>query len=353
MTASLVFWAALSLGQVDFSGGFGTTTGLQINGNAAAVGGRLRLTPAVNDNRGSAFFTTAQPVSSFVTTFRFEFTPGSNPMADGICFVIQRAGTTALGGGGGGQGYTGIATSLAVKFDIYPNAGSYTGMYANGASPDQPETVISPGLDFHASNVCRADLAYNGTALNVTITDTVTAASVSQSYAVDIPTVIGGATAFVGFTAATGGLNAIQEIVDWTFTPPPPAPATLSATQNQTGQITLTWAASAGATGYSILRGAASGGPYTQIALVAAPGTTYTDVVAPGPWFYVVRAVGPGGSSGNSPEAAGFSVAVPRTSDHDEGLIDDRCACGRVSGGPPVCAAWLAALALLALRRRR
>ncbi len=351
MVYSMVVWASLTLGQVDFSGGFGSTTGLQLNGNAAATGGRLRLTPAVNDNRGSAFFTTAQPVGSFVTTFRFEFTPGSNPMADGICFVIQRAGTTALGGGGGGQGYSGIATSLAVKFDIYPNAGSYTGMYSNGAAPDQPETVISPGLNFHASNICRADLSYDGTSLSVTITDTVTAASVSQTYVVDIPTVIGGSTAFVGFTAATGGLNAIQEIVDWTYTPPPPAPATLAATQNQTGQVTLTWAASAGATSYRVFRSAAAGGPYTQIAAVAAPTTTYTGVVAPGPWYYVVRAVGPGGSSGNSPEAAGFSVALPRVSDHDEGLIGDRCACGTTSGGPHM--AWIAALALLAVRRRR
>ncbi len=349
MASWMVIWAAL--GQVDFSGGFGTTTGLQLNGNAAAVGGRLQLTPAVNDNRGSAFFTTPQAVSSFATTFTFEFNPGSNPMADGICFVIQRAGATSLGVGGGSQGYAGILTSVAVKFDIYPNAGSYTGIYSNGAAPDQPETVISPGLDFHASNVCRADLIYDGTTLDVTITDTVTAATASQSYAVDIPSVIGGSTAFVGFTAATGGLNAIQEIAAWTFTPPPPAPATLSATQNEIGQVTLTWAAAVGATSYQVFRSAATGGPYTQIATVAAPTLTYTDAVATGPWYYVVRAVGPGGSSGNSPEAMGFSVAAPRVSDHEEGLVGDRCACGSATRGPHL--AWIAALALLVARRRR
>ncbi|HEX7900717.1 MAG TPA: L-type lectin-domain containing protein, partial [Planctomycetota bacterium] len=286
MGTTLGVWAALAaLGQIDFSGGFGTTTGLQANGNATFAAGRLRLTAAVNDQRGSCFYTTAQVMRSFATRARFKFTPGSNPMADGICFVLQRAGTTALGGGGGGQGYAGIVTSLAVKFDIYPNAGSYTGMYVNGAAPDQPERALNPGLNFHSGNIFQADLVYDGDELRVTITDTVTTASAAQTYLVDIPSVLGGATAYVGFTAATGGLNAIQEILSWTFTPPPAAPASLSASRDQLQQVTLGWSAVTGADDYYLLRGSTTGGPYGGIALVPASSTTYVDPAAPGNWF--------------------------------------------------------------------
>lgn len=341
-----------ALAQVDFSGGFATTTGLQNNGSSVFAANRIQLTQAVGNQAGSCFFTTQQNVANFTCSFEFDFNVGTGAMADGMCFVIQRVGAAALGGTGGGMGYSGIATSVAVKFDNYTSPNSYTGIYQNGAGPGAPETQLNPGLDFHNSNIFRVDMTYNGTALAVVITDTVTNATANQSYTIDIPTVIGGNTAFVGFTAGTGGQNALHEIVRWTFANPPPAPATLSATNNQLGSITLTWAAVAGAASYNVLRGTVPGGPYAQIANVPAPTTTYTDTIAPGNYYYVVRAVSPTGTSVNSPEAAGFSVPTPRTSDHDEGTFGDRCSCGATIAGAPWAAA-LAGLALLALRRRR
>jgi hypothetical protein len=50
----------------------------------------------------------------------------------------------------------------------------------------------------------------------MTITDTVTAASFSTSWPVNIGTTIGGSTAYLGFTGGTGGFTAIQEIISWT-----------------------------------------------------------------------------------------------------------------------------------------
>ncbi len=64
-------------------------------------------------------------------------------------------------------------------------------------------------------------MTYDVTTLNVTITDTITNASASQSYAVNIPSYVGGSYAYVGFTGATGGLTAVQSIKNWTFTPLP------------------------------------------------------------------------------------------------------------------------------------
>ncbi len=356
-------WALLALlgatpaaAQVDFSGGFGTTTGLQNNGSSVFAGGRIQLTQAVGNQAGSCYFTTQQNVATFTSSSEFEFSNGTGNQADGMCFVIQRAGAGALGATGGGLGYSGIATSVAVKFDNYPSPNSYTGIYQNGAGPATPETQLNPGLDFHTTNIFRADLDYDGTTLDVTITDTVTNATASQTYTIDIPTVIGGGTAFVGFTAGTGGQNAIHEIVRWTFFNPPAAPATLTATTDQLGSITLTWAAVANAVSYNILRSDTPAGTPVQIANVLAPTTTYTDTVNLTPftnYYYVVQAVGVAGTSANSPQATGYSISGPRYNDHDEGGRDGNCTCGS-SGLQAPWPAFLAGLAaLLAFKRRR
>jgi hypothetical protein len=53
----------------------------------------------------------------------------------------------------------------------------------------------------------------------VTITDKVTNASATQRYKVNIVNTVGSRTAYVGFTAGTGGLTATQDILAWDFNP--------------------------------------------------------------------------------------------------------------------------------------
>src|SRR5271163_1565815 len=60
---------------------------------------------------------------------------------------------------------------------------------------------------------------YDGSTLNVTITDTNTLATASQSYSVNIPAIVGSTSAYVGFTGGTGGLTSVQDVQSWTFTP--------------------------------------------------------------------------------------------------------------------------------------
>ena len=48
-------------------------------------------------------------------------------------------------------------------------------------------------------------LTYNGATLTVVITDTVTNATATQTYTVNIPAIVGGETAYVGFTGGSGG----------------------------------------------------------------------------------------------------------------------------------------------------
>jgi len=199
---------------INYQSGFHSQSGLQLNGNSVYIGDKLRLTTSANWLAGSAFFTTPVPITTFSTSFRFQFTTAT---ADGITFTIQNAGATTLGSMGSGLGYGGIPTSVAIKFDLWSsgNTANTTGIFTNGTYPDQPETLIQ-GLDFHSEHVFRVGITYNGKTLNVQETDEFTGASLQQSYAGDIPTIVGGPTAYVGFTGATGAY-AIQEILNWSF----------------------------------------------------------------------------------------------------------------------------------------
>jgi hypothetical protein len=58
---------------------------------------------------------------------------------------------------------------------------------------------------------------YDGTTLKVILVDTNSSASNTQNYPIKIPAEVGGSTAFVGFTGATGALTATQDILNWTF----------------------------------------------------------------------------------------------------------------------------------------
>lgn len=208
---------AIPPGQPNYANGF-TASGLQLNGNAALTGTRLRLTSGGTWQGGSAFSTTRQNVTRFDTHFSFQLT---DPVADGFAFVIQGYNPYMLGGFAGGLGYAGITRSVAVKFDLHDDAGEgpdSTGLYTNGAEPDAGGVDLrGTGIDLHSGHAFGVAMSYDGTTLSVTITDTVTHASATQSYAVDIPGQVGSSTAYVGFTGSTGGLAATQDILNWTF----------------------------------------------------------------------------------------------------------------------------------------
>ena len=89
-------------------------------------------------------------------------------------------------------------------------------------------------------------------------------------------------------------------------TPPPAAPADLTATPGN-AVVTLAWTASTVATGYNVKRATTSGGPYTQIAqLAVATSNGYTDssVTNGTAYYYVVSALNAAGESANSAQAS-------------------------------------------------
>ena len=205
---------------INFNSGF-TQTGMQFNGHTKLNGSRLQLTDATATNEvASAFWNTPVSVSGFTSDFSFQLT---NPNADGFTFAIQGNSAAAIGLGGNNLGYGTMPKSVAVKFDVHDNAGegnNSTGLYLNGATPTVPATTLGGGVNLHSGDIFQTHVAYDGSRLTMTITDTaIPSETFTTSWLVDIPTAVGAATAFVGFTAGTGGSTAIQEIATWTYTP--------------------------------------------------------------------------------------------------------------------------------------
>src|SRR5262245_35112092 len=152
---------------------------------------------------------------------------GNLYMATGNGFGVgfNPGGPSSLGGGGGGLGYQGIGQSVAVTFRAFDH--SSTGLAVNGnfTGPNF-DLGGGTGIDFNAGaqasprHTFQVTLSYSGTTLTETIKDLTTSALFTQTFNnVNIPATVGGTTAWVGFTGATGGLNAQQDVQTWTYTP--------------------------------------------------------------------------------------------------------------------------------------
>jgi hypothetical protein len=180
---------------------------------------RLQLTNGLLHEAGSVFATKAVGVQSFTTDFEFQL---SLAQADGFTFTIQNVSPKALGSTGAGLGYAGIKKSVAIKFDLYSNAGEgtdSTGVYTNGATPTLPAVdMTSSGILLRSGDSITAHVTYDGKTLVMKLVDLVNNKTFTLSKAINIPSIVGAKTAYVGFTGGTGGLSASQKILTWVYT---------------------------------------------------------------------------------------------------------------------------------------
>ena len=226
----------------------------------------LRLTPASTFISGSAFYKTLAPVSgAFSTTFTFQIS-GSNTLdgnqhptfGDGIAFVIQNSpsGASAIDASNGTDGCSigfgqtsvgtctgntgGIPNSLAIAFDTYQNpdisdvSANHVEIQSCGPNANTVDTTCRiADFDLTTSEISLA----NGYVHTATITYTPPAVGCEfQCGGLDVIldgldlfpggvdynlTNLGLASgsAYVGFTAATGGADDYHDILSWTFTP--------------------------------------------------------------------------------------------------------------------------------------
>jgi hypothetical protein len=233
--------AAAGTPLINFPNGFATASNLiTVNGYARFNGSALQLTDTGVLEAGSAWYAVPVSVQSFTTNFTLQISPAQ---ANGMTFTIQNqpassldssiqyvsGGPNAIGNNQNGLGYSGstngvggqnagLLSSVAVIFDLYDGSGDLTGLYTNGAMPTGSSIdMSSSGLSLHSGNPLNVSLTYDGTTLSLKITDSKTNASFSHSWPINIPATVGGSTAYVGFTGATGGLTAVQDVVSWTY----------------------------------------------------------------------------------------------------------------------------------------
>jgi hypothetical protein len=195
---------------------------LKLNGSVVNTDdSRLQLTSGALHQNGSVFWTVPVGIQSFSTDFSFQL---SEAKGDGFTFTIQNDGANALGVGGDALGFGGLKKSVAIKFDLYNNAGEgtdSTGVYTNGALPTVPAVdMTASGVVLRSGDAMVAHVTYNGTTLTMLLTDAVTNKTFTLSKAINIPSVVGATKAYVGFTGSTGGLTASQKILYWTYTTP-------------------------------------------------------------------------------------------------------------------------------------
>jgi fibronectin type 3 domain-containing protein len=330
---------------IDYSGGFTTANttasatqgGLAFNGATQAElipgNGRLQLTSGLNGQDRSVYFTNPQAdpthvgkqdIVSFSTTFTYVMNNGGNP-ADGVTFVIQNTGLTALGGAGGGLGYSGITPSFAFAINVYGGNAIGTEILINGVVDEAfTETNINTQL---ANTPITVTIGYASGVVTVEEQQTINSVvqTDTKTAAVNIPGLLGANYAYVGFTGATGGANSTQEITSWTFdqglVPAPPAnlAATVTGYTGTTIQTVplgahLTWTAvtdtppAGGAVSYKILRKLTAGGTYAQIGASSTNSFDDTGLTAGSTYFYQVQATD---TYGDSLPSAEVSITTP------------------------------------------
>jgi len=222
---------------INFPSGFASASNFIIPvGTAKFSGSQLQLTDGTrNLQTAAAWYAVPVNVRSFTTSFTLQMAPDIHA-ANGMTFVLQNqnpastdssslyvtGGPAAVGYGQGGLGYQGLLNSVAIKFDPWAGSSSgnlsATGLYLNGATPGTANlSMIASGLSLWSGNPYSVTMTYDGTTLAMTVTDTVTHASFSNSWNIDIPGNVGGNTAYVGFTAGMGYVSAAYNVLSWTY----------------------------------------------------------------------------------------------------------------------------------------
>jgi hypothetical protein len=205
-----------------------TAGGWQLNGSSTIAGSELVLTPATNNQAGSAFWPQPLDLRSVTVEYDASITGGSG--ADGLALVYgdasKGATPTSLGVSGGGLGFSGTP-GIAVALDEYKNAvnpsANFTGI------TDGPIASANDQLHWLATANLTAPL--QGATHHVKVTTAGGTLSVAidgtqvLSQAVSLP-----ASAYLGFSGGTGGLTNRHAISHLVVTSGGPAAATLKIT---------------------------------------------------------------------------------------------------------------------------
>jgi hypothetical protein len=260
---------------INYPNGFASSSGqIWLENFAALDGSMIHLVPSRVHNGSNAWFETPENVQAFTTTFTFHIDCSAQPSncggGFGFMMICACTGGNPVYNPGGGQpgytysGYSGAQFSwsqceqpltpaseycgahagdnltqlpddIILTFNNYDNnppgtpGVSYTAYVTNGVFPAAPVTVendMGPsGINLNSGDLFSATLTYNGTTLTESLTDTVTGANYTHSYAANIPAAITGNKAFIGFGGGTGAALDDVYLHTWTYTVETPGQA--------------------------------------------------------------------------------------------------------------------------------
>ena len=155
---------------------------------------------------------------------------------------------------GSGQNLTNYCQASTVIGGTYPQ--NFNSSTANtncgGSTPSLDLDMSGSSISMQSGHVFTVVLTYNGSTLVESVTDNTTSANYTHTYSgIDLPTIFGANTAFVGFGGATGSYSMNAYVNSWVYTEDTPAATptpTATATATATGGATPTATASPTAT---------------------------------------------------------------------------------------------------------
>ncbi len=232
----------------DFSAGFKDHPSAVVPvGDAHYSASSIQLTSLMSNAASNAYFTQPVNVKAFSTTFtwsaRCPSVSSGNGCGDGFGFVIistsnPNSPSFWSGSPGGNLSWASECTfggscepikSVMVKFDLYDNVTgkpgvNLTGYYTGGEYPQAPHAqydMAPAGIKIQDGHIMQATLTYDGAVLREKVTDTATNTTYTNQYTTNIPELVGGDTALVGFAGGTGGARVQQNIRSWIYTAAP------------------------------------------------------------------------------------------------------------------------------------
>ena len=192
----------------------------------------LTITTQSGNEASSAFFNSPAGYQNF--TANFIYSDQSTGGADGITFTLENdsRGANALGGGGGDLGYgsdsnhpaTSITNSFSAQFNIYQSSSISVGTDGAITVNNNPNSSNTGSVNLDSGDPINVTLSYNSSAQTITETlvDQATNARFSTTFTgINLASILGTTSAFVGFTGGTGGVNALQTISNFSYAATP------------------------------------------------------------------------------------------------------------------------------------
>ena len=216
----LVWTASAPAATVDYDD-FSSTAGLKLNLYAQSLDDVLQLTSGTAEV-GTAFTKrrVVKPNRNFTTRFTIHQHDGTATPADGMAFVVQSKGSDMIGGAGSDLGYGSFGQNFAVEFDIFdsvdePHGSNHVAITKDGESGDHLDSA-DPGFELYG-NVTYARVTYTAKRHKVRVwvndSPSLKGSPLVQAR-VKLPRILHG-DGFAGFTAATGGFTAVQDVLEW------------------------------------------------------------------------------------------------------------------------------------------